>query len=125
MADELFHIVDDCQIILICKGVYRQTNVYRRNDKIYAKWGSGFVRLLASGGTSKTDVRWESLPDDPAISRSTLDIVYLSPKVIPRTIEHKPAAVLDEDIPCFEKVPAQVNDSNKERENDGWGDYDF
>lgn len=42
----LFHRIDDAEAVVRIKGgVFRQTEVFRRADKVYVKHGSGFVRL--------------------------------------------------------------------------------
>ncbi len=40
-----FHIVEDAVVILSSKGVFKQSNIYVRKNYIYAKHGSGFIRL--------------------------------------------------------------------------------
>jgi len=47
----LFHVIDDAQVILRSKGVYKQAKVYQRNDRLYAGHGSGFIGLSKSGTT--------------------------------------------------------------------------
>lgn len=59
--DNLFHEIEETQAILRAKGVFHQVKVYRREQYVYAAWGSGYVRLMGSGGTSKPDVSWEHL----------------------------------------------------------------
>lgn len=59
--DTLFHVIDGAQAILCSKGVYRQVALYRREDRVYAKWGSGFVRLGSDGGTSVPHVSWRAI----------------------------------------------------------------
>lgn len=59
--DTLFHVIDGAQAVLHSKGVYRQAALYRREDRIYAKWGSGFVRLGADRGTSVPSVSWYAI----------------------------------------------------------------
>lgn len=44
-----FHRLDDAYVILQKHGVYTQAAVYRRGDVLYAKHGSGYVRLAAHG----------------------------------------------------------------------------
>lgn len=39
-------------------GVYRQTDLYARKDAIYAKHGSGYIRLGIGGATSAPKIRW-------------------------------------------------------------------
>lgn len=57
----MFSIVEGEVAILTSKGVFRQTTVYKRRGGIYAKWGSGFIRLRSDGGTSIPNVRVETL----------------------------------------------------------------
>ena len=55
----VFTIIEDARVILFVKGVYRQTDVYtREEDKVYAKVGTGFVRLLRHDRTSVSAIRW-------------------------------------------------------------------
>jgi len=56
MTSNLFHKVDDGVCVLRSKGVFRQCDVYRRADTLYAKWGTGFIMLYKSG-TSLPDVQ--------------------------------------------------------------------
>lgn len=58
----LFHIVEDGVVILRSKGVFKQSDIYVRKNYIYAKHGSGFVRLdRHENGTTAPSVRWEDL----------------------------------------------------------------
>ena len=59
---DLFHVIEDVQIVLRRKGVYKQVKIYRRGNHCYAGYGGGFVKLMASGGTSDPNVSWEK-PD--------------------------------------------------------------
>jgi hypothetical protein len=54
----LFHVIDDAQVILRSRGVYRQAKVYRRDQTLYAGFGPGFITLHKGGGTSRPDVSW-------------------------------------------------------------------
>lgn len=58
----LFHEIPEAQIVTRSKGVYKQVKLYRRGGDLYAGHGSGFVRLLAGGGTSAPNVSWQD-PD--------------------------------------------------------------
>lgn len=54
---DLFHVIEDGAAILRLKrGVFRQAKIYRRGADVFAAVGGGFVRLLAHGGTTNTDV---------------------------------------------------------------------
>lgn len=60
-----FTAVEDGQAIIHSKGVYRQVPIYVRADKVYAKYGGGFVRLAQGGATSAPNVRWAEI--DPGL----------------------------------------------------------
>lgn len=54
----LFHPIEGAQAVIYCKpGSYRQVSLYERGGHLYAKHGSGFVRVYAEGGTSHPNVR--------------------------------------------------------------------
>lgn len=55
----LFHEIPEAQIVTRSKGVYKQVKLYRRGGDLYAGHGSGFVRLLAGGGTTAPNVSWQ------------------------------------------------------------------
>jgi hypothetical protein len=64
MTDRLFHEIEFTHVILLAHGVYRQAKVYRRfngeEHQLFAKGGSGYVRLLSSNGTTAPSVIWVS-----------------------------------------------------------------
>lgn len=55
--------ITDSTVILLIGGVFKQVAVYRRSYtvRLYAKYGSGYVRLGPDGATSKPKLSWESL----------------------------------------------------------------
>ncbi len=55
---DFFTAIPEAQAIVFSKGVYRQTALFARGGKIYAKHGSGFVRLMQGGGSSHPNLRW-------------------------------------------------------------------
>lgn len=55
---ELFHVIDDAVAILRSKGVFRQVPVYRRGEEVFAKHGSGFIKLLSAGHTTQPNISW-------------------------------------------------------------------
>jgi len=57
----LFHVIDDCFVVVRERGVFRQAKVYRRGKHVYAGVGSGFVRLMHQGGTSRPNMVWDDL----------------------------------------------------------------
>lgn len=54
---DLFTVVEDEFVILRVKGVFRQEKLFKRGERFYAKYGTGFVRLLNHGNTSVPDVK--------------------------------------------------------------------
>ena len=69
---DLFHIVDEAQVILKSGGVFYQRKVYRRGRRLYAGHGGGFIRLGLHDATSCPKVSLESL-DNPAETMITFD----------------------------------------------------
>lgn len=63
----MFTIIEDGYVVLRRRGVFFPTKVYSRGRNIYAKHGSGFIRLGRDGATSCPDVGHEdlSLPFTP------------------------------------------------------------
>lgn len=55
---KLFHVIDDAQVILRSRGVYKQAKLYRRGDEIFAGANGGFIRMMGSHGTSVPSVSW-------------------------------------------------------------------
>jgi hypothetical protein len=52
-----FKQVEGEAAILVTNGVYSQTELYTWNGYLYAKSGSGFVRLMMDGATTKSATR--------------------------------------------------------------------
>lgn len=63
----LFHQIEDCFVVLRCKGVFRQAKVFRRGKHVYAAAGAGFLRLLNRGATTRPETTWEDLTASPEI----------------------------------------------------------
>lgn len=57
----LFHIIDDAVVHLQSRGIYREAKVYRRGEHVFAKWGAGYIRLLAHSGTTVPSVSWHDI----------------------------------------------------------------
>lgn len=57
----LFHIIEDAQVILRSKGVFYQKKLYHRGNRLYAGWGGGFIRIGSGDATSNPNVSWESM----------------------------------------------------------------
>ncbi|MEM8626046.1 MAG: hypothetical protein AAGG47_21370 [Pseudomonadota bacterium] len=63
MSERLFHAIEGGQVVVRKKpGTYLQADLYRRKRQLYAKVGSGFVRLYADGGTSMPGISYD--PED-------------------------------------------------------------
>lgn len=58
-----FHHVEGEQAILRSGGVFKQVDVYTRGPDrtVFAKHGSGYIRLLAEGKTSHPKVFWDEI----------------------------------------------------------------
>lgn len=54
--------------ILASGGVYRQADIFERNGYLFAKQGTGFIRLCADGSTSKPKTRLETLSCDAPLA---------------------------------------------------------
>lgn len=55
---DLFHEIPDGAVILRSKGVFKQAKVFRRGRDVFAAHGTGFIRLLTSGGTTIPTTHW-------------------------------------------------------------------
>lgn len=42
-------------------GVFKQVDLYRRGNDLFASHGSGFIRLLDKGATSHPKVMWDEI----------------------------------------------------------------
>lgn len=77
----LFHQVPDAHIILASKGVYRQTAVFTRNGRLYAKYGSGFIGLRQQdNGTTVPNVRWEHVEGVEYVFEAPFGIMIRKPE---------------------------------------------
>lgn len=68
----LFQHVEGETAIIVERGVYRQVDVYIRDGILYAKSGSGFIKLNADGSTTKSHARLETLTWDGSPLAKTL-----------------------------------------------------
>lgn len=55
---DYFSPIPEGQAIILSRGVYRQSAVFSRAGKVYAKYGAGFVRLMQGGASSHPNIRW-------------------------------------------------------------------
>jgi hypothetical protein len=70
--EKLFSVIEDAWVILRNKGVYKQTKVFQYKGGLYARHGSGFIRLMrAHKATSVPDILWEDLylPFEPVADK--------------------------------------------------------
>ena len=68
----LFHVIDDAQVIIRTKGVYKQVKLYRRGSEIYAAHATGFIKLMAMGSTSHPNVSWIEVDTGPEDNGHTI-----------------------------------------------------
>lgn len=64
----MFHQIPDSVVVLRCKGVFKQSTCFTHNGQVFAKHGSGFVKLYKQAkGTSVPSVSWDDiqLPYEP------------------------------------------------------------
>lgn len=58
----LFHQVQGAQVVLKSKGVFKQVDVFTYGERLFAKWGSGFIGLKQyDNGTTIPNVAWEHI----------------------------------------------------------------
>jgi hypothetical protein len=92
-----FSIIPDGKAIVHANGVYRQVDIYTRGTgpdaKIYAKYGSGFVRLAQGGATSAPKVRWAEVDCGDGMFHERQGAVFYVPPA--DQIEATVAAVLE------------------------------
>jgi hypothetical protein len=61
----MFHKIEDASVVLASGGVYRYAPLFVHNGQVFAKFGSGYVKLMkSSGGTSKGNVSWSDFQGD-------------------------------------------------------------
>ena len=72
--DNLFHIIEDAQIVLRSRGVFRQEKLFRRGQPPLRKVGAGFIRIGAGDATSCPHVSYETmkLPENIVIERGQI-----------------------------------------------------
>lgn len=58
--------------VLVQNGVYQQVPLFIRDGYLYAKLGSGFIRLMADGSTTKAQTRLDFMSSDQPLRRDAL-----------------------------------------------------
>jgi hypothetical protein len=102
----LFHIVEDSQVILRSKGVWKQATLYHRNEELYAKHGSGFIGLRNGRGTTLSNVSWEAIDSKrewTVIKMGRLELVPIKEKTNDSSEQGNPSG----------DVPDQTNADKK------------
>jgi hypothetical protein len=73
----VFQEIPDALAVLHCKGVYSQNPLFSRGQFVYAKRGSGFVRLYKGGATSVSSVSWKDLePGQTIIAEDKFYLIH-------------------------------------------------
>ncbi len=67
-----FQEVEAEAAVLVDRGLYKQVPLYTRNHQLFAKLGSGFIRLMADGSTSRGVIRLDYLSWDGVLCRDKL-----------------------------------------------------
>jgi len=76
----LFRQISDAQAIVRSRGVYKQVDLFQRDNKLFVELQRGaFLRLLATGGTSLPHVIWDEIIGAPAITNDALGNLMLVP----------------------------------------------
>lgn len=65
------HIEGEAAII-VENGVYKQVDLYVRDDYLYVKGSGGFIRLMADGSTTKPKTRLDMISFDGPLYRDHL-----------------------------------------------------
>lgn len=55
---DFFTAIQEAQAILHSRGVYRQVPLFTRGGHVYARQGTGFIRLMQGGTTSSPNGKW-------------------------------------------------------------------
>jgi hypothetical protein len=53
--------LENSTVLLRQKGTYRETSLHVHEGKLFAKKGTGFIRLLPNNGTTDRNVSWSEI----------------------------------------------------------------
>lgn len=67
-----FKEVEGEAAILVENGLFRQVPLYTRDGYLFAKYGSGFVRLMADGSTTRAKCRLDFMTWEGQLYRDGL-----------------------------------------------------
>lgn len=74
---DFFKPIEGGNALLVNNGTYMETLLYERGSKVFAKLGTGYIKLWPSGGTSKKSVFWSELNSDTGeITTEGCDLVH-------------------------------------------------
>jgi hypothetical protein len=59
----LFARIDEAQVIVRSRGVFKQVPLYHRDGHVYAGVKGGFVRLMQHGSSTVPDLLWDEVFD--------------------------------------------------------------
>jgi len=77
---EDFVKLDNAFVHLVSRGVTKSVGVYLLGDRIYAKHGSGFIRLRGRKSTSVPSIHWRTLYiEDGEVDFELFDMRYKTP----------------------------------------------
>lgn len=56
-----FEPIEDSLVLLVRNGVFIESKLFVRNTQVFAKLGSGYIRLHPMGTTSVNKIYWKEL----------------------------------------------------------------
>lgn len=80
--------------IVVENGVYKQCDLYTRDGYFYVKLGSGFVRLMVDGSTSKHKLRLDYIDTTRALARDRVGRLCQVTVEGARGLEHHQSTLL-------------------------------
>lgn len=79
----MFHQIQDSSVVLKSRGVYKQTACFAHNGQVFAKCGSGFIKLFKHlNGTSNPNVSWEDVQLPFPINYTNTGVMLVTPIVV-------------------------------------------
>lgn len=81
-----FSQIPEGKAIIRSNGVYRQVDLFCRDDRVYAKYGAGYVRLLQGGGTTQPRINWLEFDAPNGTVKEGAGEVTYKPKTKPRAV---------------------------------------
>lgn len=71
-----FTEISEGQVILLQKGTFKQVPLYRRDWNLFAKMGSGYIKLYKAGSTSVPTICWKEIdPGEFALSSDAFSMI--------------------------------------------------